>query len=55
MIVGIAAGLVLAGIIGALIAVPLIAMLNTGIRSLNVRRRTLIAERAIEAEAGSLR
>ncbi|BCJ71395.1 AI-2E family transporter [Catellatospora sp. IY07-71] len=34
VIVGIAAGVVLAGIVGALIAVPLIAVLNTAVRSL---------------------
>jgi putative heme transporter len=34
VIVGIASGLVLGGIIGALIAVPIIAVLNTGIRHL---------------------
>jgi predicted PurR-regulated permease PerM len=34
VIVAIATGLVLAGIIGALIAVPLVAVLNTGIRRL---------------------
>jgi len=39
VILSIAAGLVLAGIIGALIAVPLVAVLNTGIRHLAARRR----------------
>lgn len=39
VILSIAGGLVVAGIIGALIAVPLIAMLNTGIRALVARRR----------------
>ncbi|NJC69261.1 AI-2E family transporter [Planosporangium thailandense] len=34
VIVAIATGLILAGIIGALVAVPLVAVLNTGIRSL---------------------
>ena len=38
VIVGIASGVVLAGIIGALVAVPLIAVLNTGIRRLARRR-----------------
>ncbi|WP_249999533.1 AI-2E family transporter [Actinoplanes sp. M2I2] len=38
VIVGIASGVVLAGIIGALIAVPLIAVLNTGVRRLTRRR-----------------
>ncbi|GGK82495.1 AI-2E family transporter [Mangrovihabitans endophyticus] len=34
VIVGIASGVILAGIIGALVAVPLIAVLNTGVRRL---------------------
>jgi predicted PurR-regulated permease PerM len=38
VIIGIACGVVLAGIIGALVAVPLIAVLNTGIRRLARRR-----------------
>jgi predicted PurR-regulated permease PerM len=38
VIIGIASGVVLAGIIGALVAVPLIAVLNTGIRRLARRR-----------------
>jgi len=38
VIVAIATGVVLAGIIGALVAVPLVAVLNTGIRHLNQRR-----------------
>jgi predicted PurR-regulated permease PerM len=38
VIVGIASGLVLGGIIGALIAVPIIAVLNTGIRYLATYR-----------------
>jgi predicted PurR-regulated permease PerM len=38
IIIGIASGVVLAGIIGALVAVPLIAVLNTGVRRLNRRR-----------------
>ncbi|MEU8003276.1 AI-2E family transporter [Catellatospora sp. NPDC049111] len=37
VIIGIAAGVVLAGIVGALIAVPLIAVLNTAVRSLAER------------------
>jgi len=40
VIVGIASGLVLGGIIGALIAVPIIAVLNTGIRHLANYRAT---------------
>jgi predicted PurR-regulated permease PerM len=34
VIIGIASGVVLAGIVGALVAVPLIAVLNTGVRRL---------------------
>jgi len=39
VIVAIAAGIVLAGIIGALVAVPIVAVLNTGIRHLAEIRR----------------
>lgn len=39
VIVAIAAGIVLAGIIGALVAVPIVAVLNTGIRHLAEVRR----------------
>jgi putative heme transporter len=39
VILSIAAGLVIAGIIGALIAVPVVAVLNTGIRHLSASRR----------------
>ena len=39
VIVAIAAGVVLAGIIGALVAVPIVAVLNTGIRHLAAVRR----------------
>jgi predicted PurR-regulated permease PerM len=38
VILAIAAGIVLAGIIGALVAVPVVAVLNTGIRHLAARR-----------------
>jgi putative heme transporter len=38
VIIGIACGVVLAGIIGALVAVPLIAVLNTGVRRLGRQR-----------------
>ncbi|SDT75671.1 AI-2E family transporter [Actinoplanes derwentensis] len=38
VIIGIACGMVLAGIIGALVAVPLIAVLNTAVRRLSRRR-----------------
>lgn len=39
VIIAIATGVVLAGIIGALVAVPILAVLNTGIRHLSARRR----------------
>jgi predicted PurR-regulated permease PerM len=39
VIVAIAAGVVLAGIVGALVAVPLVAVLNTGVRRLASARR----------------
>src|SRR5947208_6024143 len=39
VIVAIATGVVLAGIVGALVAVPIVAVLNTGIRHLAARRR----------------
>ncbi|BFU42053.1 AI-2E family transporter [Krasilnikovia sp. MM14-A1004] len=39
VIIGIASGVVLAGIVGALVAVPLIAVLNTGVRRLSRTRR----------------
>jgi predicted PurR-regulated permease PerM len=51
VIVGIAAGFLLAGIIGALIAVPLIAMLNTGLRQLAGRPRKEVLESIEAAEA----
>jgi predicted PurR-regulated permease PerM len=38
IIVGIGSGVVIAGIVGALVAVPLIAVLNTAVRRLNKRR-----------------
>jgi predicted PurR-regulated permease PerM len=45
VIVAIAAGVVLAGIVGALIAVPIVAVLNTGIRHLaEVRRAEEVGE-----------
>ncbi|BCJ43179.1 AI-2E family transporter [Actinoplanes ianthinogenes] len=52
VIIGIACGVVLAGIIGALVAVPLIAVLNTGIRRLS-RRRPEIPPDAVVVTAGS--
>jgi len=51
VIAAIAGGLVLAGIIGALVAVPMVAMFNTGIRALLERRRQIAA--AILAESAS--
>ncbi len=51
VIIGIACGVVLAGIIGALVAVPLIAVLNTGIRRLS-RRRPEIPPDAVVVTAG---
>jgi putative heme transporter len=50
VIIGIASGVVLAGIIGALVAVPLIAVLNTGIRRL-ARRRPEIPPDAVVVTA----
>lgn len=38
VIIAIAAGIVLGGIVGALIAVPIVAMLNTAIRHVGQRR-----------------
>jgi predicted PurR-regulated permease PerM len=51
VIIGIACGVVLAGIIGALVAVPLIAVLNTGVRRLS-RRRPEIPPDAVVVTAG---
>jgi len=39
VIIAIAGGVVLAGIVGALVAVPIVAVLNTGIRHLAAIRR----------------
>ena len=52
VIIGIASGVVLAGIVGALVAVPLIAVLNTGIRRL-ARRRPEIPPDAVVVTASS--
>ncbi|MBU2663170.1 AI-2E family transporter [Actinoplanes bogorensis] len=52
VIIGIASGVVLAGIIGALVAVPLIAVLNTGIRRLT-RRRPEVPPTAVVVTTGS--
>jgi predicted PurR-regulated permease PerM len=50
VIIGIAAGLVLAGIVGALIAVPLIAVLNTATRHIANHRQAMAEEAAAQAE-----
>jgi putative heme transporter len=47
VIVGIASGLVLGGIIGALVAVPIIAVLNTGLRHLATYRVAAVKEPAV--------
>ncbi|MBM2617309.1 AI-2E family transporter [Actinoplanes sp. LDG1-06] len=52
VIIGIASGVVLAGIIGALVAVPLIAVLNTGVRRLT-RRRPEVPPTAVVVSGGS--
>ena len=52
VIIGIASGVVLAGIVGALVAVPLIAVLNTGIRRL-ARRRPEIPPNAVVVTTGT--
>ncbi len=51
VIVGIAGGFILAGIIGALVAVPIIAMLNTAIRQLLGHPRAEVEESIEAAEA----
>jgi predicted PurR-regulated permease PerM len=50
VIIGIASGVVLAGIIGALVAVPLIAVMNTGVRRL-ARRRPEVPPNAVVVTA----
>lgn len=52
VIIGIASGVVLAGIIGALVAVPLIAVLNTGVRRL-ARRRPEVPPDAVVVTASA--
>jgi predicted PurR-regulated permease PerM len=47
VIVAIATGVVLAGIIGALVSVPIVAVLNTGIRHLVERRRKPVPEAVV--------
>jgi predicted PurR-regulated permease PerM len=51
VIIGIASGVVLAGIIGALVAVPLIAVLNTGVRRLARRRPEVPPDAVVVAAA----
>ncbi len=53
VIIGIASGVVLAGIIGALVAVPLIAVLNTGIRRLTRRRPEVPANAVVVTSGGT--
>jgi predicted PurR-regulated permease PerM len=53
VISGIASGVVLAGIVGALVAVPLIAVLNTGVRRL-ARSRPDIPSDAVVVGGASL-
>jgi len=53
VIIGIASGVVLAGIIGALVAVPVIAVLNTAVRRL-ARRRPEIPPDAVVVLAGEV-
>jgi predicted PurR-regulated permease PerM len=50
VIIGIASGVVLGGIVGALVAVPLIAVFNTGVRRL-VRRRPEVPPDAVVVTA----
>jgi predicted PurR-regulated permease PerM len=52
VIIGIASGVVLAGIVGALVAVPLIAVLNTGVRRLS-RRRPEVPPDAVVVSGGA--
>ena len=54
VIIGIASGVILAGIVGALVAVPLIAVLNTGIRRLGRRRPEVPPDAVVVTTAGSL-
>ncbi|BBH65025.1 AI-2E family transporter [Actinoplanes sp. OR16] len=53
VIIGIACGVVLAGIIGALVAVPLIAVLNTGVRRLSRRRPEVPPDAVVVTSGGS--
>jgi predicted PurR-regulated permease PerM len=54
VIVGIAAGVVLAGIVGALVAVPIIAVLNTAVRFLVLKRREPPPEAVVVASEATL-
>jgi putative heme transporter len=49
VIVGIAAGIILAGIMGALVAVPIIAVLNTAVRFLVLKRREVPPDAVVVA------
>ncbi len=51
VIIGIAVGAVLSGIVGALVAVPLIAVLNTGVRRLARRRPEIPPDAVVVAAA----
>jgi predicted PurR-regulated permease PerM len=53
VIVGIATGVVTAGIVGALVAVPLIAVLNTAVRRLSKRRPPEVPPEAVIVAARS--
>ncbi|MEU4559870.1 AI-2E family transporter [Actinoplanes sp. NPDC023936] len=53
VIIGIACGVVLAGIIGALVAVPLIAVFNTGVRRLSRRRPEVPPDAVVVTSGGS--
>lgn len=54
VIVAIAAGVVLAGIVGALVSVPLVAVLNTAVRRLNNPRRPEVPPDAVVVKATPL-
>jgi predicted PurR-regulated permease PerM len=49
VIVGIAAGVILAGIMGALVSVPIIAVLNTAVRFLVLKRREMPPDAVVVA------
>jgi predicted PurR-regulated permease PerM len=52
VIIGIASGVILAGIVGALVAVPIIAVLNTGVRRLARRRPEIPPDAVVVAGTG---